>query len=163
VFNVPDAYVEHQIPGRVRVRIPSKRKDAEYFSSLTAHFSRLAGVEAVTVNPLTGGMLLIHTTELEAISGYAKEKSLFHIGQVKKQQPVSKSVMITLEGLNEKVKDITGGSFDMPTVAFFSLLGIGIYQIGRGNLMAIPWYVALWYATNILLQSQTQKSDIPTS
>lgn len=156
-----DAYVEHQVPGRVRLRIPSKRRDTEYFASLKAHFSQLAGIEAVTVNPVTGGMLLIHTTKLEEILGYAKEKSLFHIGQVKKQQPVSKGVIMTFEGLNEKIKDITGGSFDIPAVLFFSLLSISVYQIGSGNFMTIPWYVALWYATNILLQSNTKGQAAP--
>jgi hypothetical protein len=109
---------------------------------------------------MTGGMLLIHTTELESISDYAEVKSLFHIGQVRKKQPVSRDIMIPLKDLNEKVKDITDGSFDLPAVAFLSLLGISIFQIGSGNLAAIPWYVALWYAANILLQSNTGERSV---
>ena len=47
----------------------------------------------------------------------------------------------------------TGDEIDIEGLAFLLLLGAGIYQISVGNLTALPWYAAFWYAFNIFLKS----------
>ena len=51
---VPTAYIEHQIPGRSRLRISEKRGEVVYFQRVIASLSRLAGVQELDSSPLSG-------------------------------------------------------------------------------------------------------------
>jgi hypothetical protein len=51
----------------------------------------------------------------------------------------------------------TGGWLDLPGMAFLLLLGIGIYQIRRGNIGLPPWYTAFWYAFGVYTKSLVEK------
>jgi hypothetical protein len=62
--------------------------------------------------------------------------------------------------IENKIEKVTGGSLDISEMAFLALLGAGIFQIGKGNLTAIPWYTAFWYALNIFLKSDTSKTVV---
>jgi len=44
-------------------------------------------------------------------------------------------------------------------MAILSLLGLGLYQILRGNFRAPPWYTAFWYALGIFTKSLSDKGD----
>lgn len=46
---------------------------------------------------------------------------------------------------------------DLPGMAFLTLLGVGIYQLVRGNFAAPPWYTAFWYAMGIFTKSIMEK------
>jgi hypothetical protein len=53
-----------------------------------------------------------------------------------------------------------GGWVNLGAMAFLILLGAAIYQIARGNLTAIPWYTAFWYALNIFLKSKPSETGM---
>jgi hypothetical protein len=56
----PKGYISHRTPHRVRLRIPSKRRDRAFFADLQRHLSDNPEIEHVDVNPATGSAL-IHT------------------------------------------------------------------------------------------------------
>lgn len=60
--------------------------------------------------------------------------------------------------MSGRVEKATGGTMGISEVAFLALFGAGVMQIGRGNFTAIPWYTAFWYALNIFLKSDAQKT-----
>ena len=41
--NPPFAYIKHQLPGRVRVKIPQKKGDFRYFDRIAESIRRLPG------------------------------------------------------------------------------------------------------------------------
>jgi hypothetical protein len=47
------------------------------------------------------------------------------------------------------VKGLTAGLLDLPTLGIVGLLGVGVWQISRGDV-AVPAVTALWYASSIL-------------
>src|SRR5689334_17759009 len=55
---LPRARICHVSPGRVRVRIPERRYDAQYFAAVRELVSAWPGVESVEVNPVTAGVLV---------------------------------------------------------------------------------------------------------
>src|SRR5690349_17388730 len=59
----PRARICHSSPGRVRVRIPERRYDTEYFNAIRELISAWPGVESVEVNPVTAGMLVRFVTD----------------------------------------------------------------------------------------------------
>ncbi len=156
-MTLPEAYVNHSISHRLRIKVPSKKGDASFLAFVKDHFLSLEGVEKVETNAITGSILLIHTLDSGKIAEYAEGHHLFRIEGLKthhKQTFVSRKISDTFRDLNRKVTVSTKGFANIPDLAVLTLLGLSVFQINRGNFMAPAWYAALWYALNIFLKSQ---------
>lgn len=151
---LPLAHISHRTRGRVRIKIPSRKGDREYFTGLKERFSGFEGIKTIEVNALTGSMLVIHDLDSERIAGYATANNLFNLqGANAYPRRLQQRVSETFKGMNTQLVALTGGEIDIGGLAFLLLLGAGIYQMSVGNLTALPWYAAFWYAFNIFLKS----------
>ncbi len=151
----PEAHISHHTTGRMRIKIPSKKGDIAYLEALKEHFSGLEGIRALEVNPTTGSVLIVHNLDRQTIEQYATAKNLFSLTAANPSPAgLHPKVSETFQDLNDQMKAFTSGEINVGGAAFLALLGAGIYQIGRGNLTAIPWYTAFWYALNIFLKSK---------
>ena len=139
------------------MKIPSKKGDTAYFSELKKLLAHCQGVKEYETNPVTGSVLFVREVDIKAITEFAEGNHLFRLGG-RGSPSFSYEITENFKNLNRQLKGVTGGEMDIPGLAFLTLLGFGIYQISRGNLMAIPWYAAFWYALNIFLESQPSKS-----
>jgi hypothetical protein len=152
---LPIAHISHQTAGRLRIRIPSKKGDSTYFNALKEHFSSLEGIRDLQFNPTTGSLLILHSLDTQAVTQHATARNLFSLsGTTSSSDGLHPRVTETFQGLNNQVKALTSGEMNIGSLAFLALMGAGIYQIGKGNFTAIPWYTAFWYALNIFLKSQ---------
>jgi hypothetical protein len=55
--------IEHQVPGRVRMKIPSGKGNPELLKQVSETFAVIPGIEHVTVNPVTGSVVLYYDTD----------------------------------------------------------------------------------------------------
>src|SRR5580698_92926 len=55
--------IEHQVPGRVRMKIPAGKGNAELLKQISEVFGVIPGIEEVTVNPATGSVVLHYDTD----------------------------------------------------------------------------------------------------
>jgi hypothetical protein len=157
---VPDARVVHATIRRLRVRIPSKKGDGSYFSLIKESLADCPGIETVEVNPLTGSALLIHDTDAATIADYAARNDLFRFTPWKgSSRTLFQSVEEGLGKLNKRLKRVSGGEFDIPSLFFVILLISGMFQIARGNLGAPAWYTAFWYAFGIFSRDAMRNLD----
>jgi hypothetical protein len=155
--SLPEAFVTHVSQSRVRVKIPGKKNDREYFSQLKDYLSPLPGVEKVEVNPLTGSVLVLHRLDLKSLedlksmAAYSEMTGLFKLAMLPTVNSVSiaQSLADGFAGLNENVKELSSGIVDVPTLAFVGLLAVSIVQMSEG-VVAVPAITALWYASSIL-------------
>jgi hypothetical protein len=74
---LPQAELDHSIPGRSRLRIRTRRGDTVYFASVATGLSTLQGARKVEVRPLTGSILIYHDVPLDGIIKAAEEARLF--------------------------------------------------------------------------------------
>lgn len=154
-MTTPAAQVSHQIAGRLRVRIPSRKGDAKYLDSIKNEFSGIKGITGVEINPMTGSVLFhLGDISLKTITDHALSRGFFRL-----QEPVASPVGLqqrmtgAFEGFNDKMKSFTGGELDIAGLSFLFLVGAGLYQIRQGNFAAPAWYTAFWFALNIFLKS----------
>jgi hypothetical protein len=153
---IPEAYVSHQTTGRLRIKIPSRKKDQAYLTGLKERLSGCEGIETVDVNPLTGSILINHKVNSETIAQYALANDLFSLkGIASFPAGLQRRISGTFKGIDTQLKTFTGGEIDIGGLAFLVLLGAGIYQLSIGNITALPWYGAFWYALNIFLKSSS--------
>ncbi|MEW5744567.1 MAG: HMA2 domain-containing protein [Nitrospirota bacterium] len=152
---VPRATISHASRGRLRIKVPSRKGDTAYFSALKEHFSSYLGIAEIEANPLTGSVLFVHALDARRIGEHGAQGNLFRLEtlQEKTAVPLSGRVVSLFNKADSEVRKLTGNEIDTPAIAFLALLGLGIYQISRGNFAAPAWYTAFWYALNIVLKS----------
>jgi hypothetical protein len=135
---LPKAYIVHQLRSRVRFRIREKRQDTEYFEAVTQRIESLQGVEEIKANPNTGSLLLLHPDQpFDELVGELAELELFEI--IDAPGPKQSALMPVFGGISEidrGMAEETAGNFDLRTLAIIGLVGVSVYQIYRGHVMA---------------------------
>jgi hypothetical protein len=58
-----DAYVHHHLPGRLRLRIPAAKGEADELRELSSVIARAPGISQVEYNPVTGSILIQYSPE----------------------------------------------------------------------------------------------------
>lgn len=150
----PEAYVSHQSPRRVRIKVPAKRGDETYFASLRDNFEGCEGIETVDVNPVTGSILFTHTADFKIIKEYVAAKNIFTLKMNSSPPLLNSRIKARFNTFDNQVKTVTGREVDIPGIAFLTLLGFGISQVAAGKAQAIPWHAAFWYALNVFLMKK---------
>lgn len=157
---VPEAQITHEIPGRMRMRIVSRRGDQQFFAVLKDRLAALDGIEAVETNSVTGSILLFHHMDKDSLATFAAEKGLFVVhSSCTQSDPLSGKVVRSFQQMDRHLTSSTGGELDLPSLSFLVLLGIGVYEILRGNFMAPAWYTAFWYAFSVLMSAHSRRSS----
>lgn len=153
--NPTEGHISHQSAGRLRIKFPAQKGDEGFFTKLGKKLLSCPGVQKVEANPSTASVLLLHESDSHSIVEFAREKKIFQLSEPKKgESPFQENLISSFAGLNERVKSAMGGQIDLWGIISLLLIGAGAYQVARGNLLAIPWYTALYYGSNILLKSK---------
>jgi hypothetical protein len=156
----PDAYVSHHTADRFRIRIPSKKGDTAFFQSLKDRGGQFPNIHEVTVNPITGSVLIRHSLDPAIMAELARKYFPEQAKQIDSPSSnIHRQVTETYRLVDNKIKKFTGGEMDVGALSFGALLIMGIYQISRGNFMAPAWYTAFWYAMNIFLKSKPKGKE----
>jgi hypothetical protein len=114
----PVVYIEHQMPGRVRFRAPTKRGDPAFFEAVETGLRKCPVVDALTTNARSGSVLVHHRGDLRAVAAFAAEKDLFELDrEVRGMAPAS---------------DVAPGADPLSLVAA-SFAGLSLYQLARGG------------------------------
>ena len=160
---LPVAKISHQTSERLRLRIPSRKGDSEYFDLLQNKLANISGVETLKINPSTSSVLIVHKGNGADLIEFGKQNNLFALEEDKSpsyHNALTKGVVGGFNFLNNIIKKIFKHELDVPAIAFIALISVAIYQIARGNFRAPAWYTALWYGMNIFLKSLAHKEKI---
>jgi hypothetical protein len=123
---LPAAYLEHHLPGRSRLRIPSRRGDKSFFSAVRGQLANCPGVQVLKLNPATGSVLIAHSGALAEVKSFASGRNLFdlHPAEAEPEPPRFKS-----SGEGRK----SGASLDTLPVAAAAFSGLSLYQAARSQ------------------------------
>lgn len=151
----PQGEIVHCIAHRMRVRVPARKGDVAYWQTVIDTLKKLPGVTSLRANPATAGILVEHTLPDREVLEFAREQKLFRTTRKQRKAiPLQKKVTASFSDMNKSVKKFSGGELDVGSLTFLGLVGVGAYQIARGNFTAPAWYTAFWYAMNIFLKNQ---------
>jgi len=154
---IPTACIAHRTAGRARFRIPERKGDAAYFAETARHLAEALQPDRLEANPATGSLLIQDKDlDLKAVQDAAEEAGLFRMESAPAN--LAQRATAPLSAVSERLRHMTFGQFDLANLAFFTLLGVGAYQLLRGNLRSPPWYTAFWYAMGIYLKTLADKN-----
>jgi Heavy metal associated domain 2 len=74
-----EAYIQHQLPGRVRLRIPSMRGHAAFFTALSRQLADHPAILSVRTIPVIGSVLILHQTDFPSLAAYIDQQGFCHI------------------------------------------------------------------------------------
>ncbi|HEV7445603.1 MAG TPA: hypothetical protein VGO18_23720 [Steroidobacteraceae bacterium] len=77
----PTAHIVHALPGRMRLRIPSRRGDTPYFTSLVEQLSEHPSIHELRADPHSAGLVIHHGGLANAVLALAAEADLFITGE----------------------------------------------------------------------------------
>jgi hypothetical protein len=148
------AYVAHECRGRLRLKVPGRRGQTEFFRRLAVRVAAAPGVAAVEANPAIGSILVRHSFDgAEARGVVAAHGGLAIASGAFRARAVIEDVRRFAGGLDREVTRATSGELDLWSAAFIALLALGFNDLRRGNIAAPAWYTAFWYAFNVLLKT----------
>ena len=86
---LPVAFLEHQIPGRIRLRVPSKRGDCAYFDSARQRLSGTPAWGEVKANARTGSLVIRDCGDVDRLKSEAAKRGLFSLADDKPAPPAA--------------------------------------------------------------------------
>jgi hypothetical protein len=132
---IPVAYIEHQLPGRVRLRVPSRRGEVPFFERVVRELPKDPAIRELAASPLTGSITLHYVEPLQPIIAAAAHQRLFAIGRLEPQSNVSEAKRASRLGESS-------GSTDGITIG---LSGLSLFQATQGSVFGSA-AENLWHA-----------------
>jgi hypothetical protein len=132
---IPVAHIEHQLPGRVRLRVPSKRGEVSFFEKVVQQLSMHPAVRELTAAPLTGSITLHYFEPLQPITAAAADQGLFEAGRSEPRTGASES---------KPVSRLSEGSGLAEGIAA-GLSGLSLFRAAQGRVLGSA-AESLWHA-----------------
>ena len=120
----PQAHLAHRIPHRLRVHVPSRKGDREYFAKASERLGGQPSVRSIRASPITGSVTIEHDGQASDLAQLARELEVFDLPEAALAQVLVERVAGTALGV-EPTAAVAGG-----------LAALGIHQAIRGNLLA---------------------------
>ncbi len=155
------AYIVHQIPGRVRVRIRERRQDQAYFDELRGQLQSLDCIEDVRVNSNTGSIILRHpeTSYAEVETGL-RQRNLFEIAAgPEPETPALKPLLAGISRIDQLIREESAGSTNLRAIVVVAAVALAIRQFRRGELLG-PALPLLWNALDLATRFNNWTSDL---
>jgi hypothetical protein len=147
---LPIGYICHSSSGRLRIRVPDRKRDDQFFFSVEQVFHKSGQVASVQVRPLTASILLTgEQVAPDVIDRIGAKNKLFQLSAPEPKESISNKLIAPMDRLNRNVQQFTGGEVDMQDVLFLLLVGFGLYGLIKGDLRRPAWYTAFWYAAEL--------------
>jgi hypothetical protein len=180
--SVPRAIrVAHQSPGRLRLRLPWLRHDADGATALADDLAELPGMIEVAVRPSTGSVLCTFEADaLDAARIIAAVRRCTGVTRVLDAQEeltapttvepvaagssVARALVDAVRGVNQDVLRESGGRMDLATLASLGFFAAGAMEIAASRrLPAPPWFNLAWWAVRTLTEFESAPPPTPPS
>ena len=154
----PLARIVHRIPGRTRLRAPAIKGDTVALDVLRTALEDTSGVRAVSVNVLTGSLLVEHEASIEDVLADVARRGCVRLGR-EYREPYLKQIQRALEESDARLRALTEGRIDMEMLTFLAFLAGGLYQVARGQ--GLPAGITLLrYALQIVRASGADGAEV---
>jgi hypothetical protein len=155
-----DLQIAHQVPGRVRLKIPAGKGNPELLKQISDTFGVIPGIEEVIVNPTTGSVVLHYDTdrhdefhgnlaqhhggprrppptELDDLASRIENEAEF----LAKHSHTARAVVDFVKKIDREVKLATKNTIDLKILLALGIIGITVTEVGA--TAATPVWVTL--------------------
>ena len=117
--------IAHQVPGRIRMKVPSAKGDPALLAEIQKTFSAIPGIEQVVVNPETGSIVLKYDADRHANfhAGFTHRFNEHHGGPPAHHRPPSNEIDALATKIQEEADFLAEHSDAAKAVVDFSSTG----------------------------------------
>jgi cation transport ATPase len=163
--------VAHQIPGRIRLKVPNVKENPELIDQIKQMFNVIPGIEEVTVNPTTGSVVLHYDTEHhDAMHGHLEQHTGGHykpptneidalaskIEQeaeyLAEHSHTARVIVDYFKAADEHIKLATSNVVDLKIVLALGIAGFTIFEVGASAATPV-WVTISIFALNHMIQA----------
>jgi Heavy metal associated domain 2 len=173
--------IAHQIPGRIRIKIPSAKGKPKLLAEIQRSFGAIPGIEDVAVNPVTGSVVLkydaerhddVHArfthhfnahhatdaghhrppaTEIDALADRIAEEADF----LAEHSDAAKAVVDFCRHCDRQIKLGTGNMFDLKMGLCVGIVGFIVLEIGAAAATPV-WVTLSLFGLNHFVEMQSE-------
>src|SRR6201996_2257651 len=165
--------VAHQVPGRIRMKVPAGKDNAELLDQIKQTFSVIPGIEQVTVNPTTGSVVLHYDTEkhdefhghlhhhtghhfkppgneIDSLASKIEEEAEY----LAEHSHTAKVVVDFCKGLDKQIKVASGNVVDLKILLAAGIAGFTGFEVGASAATPV-WVTLSVFALNHMIQANS--------
>ena len=183
--------IEHQVPGRVRMKIPAGKGNAELLKQISETFAVIPGIEHVTVNPTTGSVVLFYDTDrhdefhgtfrghVEAHGGtHGETPSNGHGADTEldkltnsieaeaeflaRHSHTAKAVVDFVKKLDHEIKVATHNNLDLKIVFAVGIICLTVFEVGATAATPV-WVTLAIFTVNHFIQMHEHEHALANS
>jgi hypothetical protein len=160
------AHVASLIPGRLRIKLNPRNRDAMTLHGIQADLQSHEGVSDVKVNPANGSLTMNFDKghySAKGIMGLLEDvdvlvESVGHLPGWKTEATTtalaSSGFLAAVEDLNRRIQSATGLPIDLKLVLPLSFVSAGLWSVAKRGLMieTVPGWLFLWFAFDMFVK-----------
>ena len=176
--------IEHQVPGRVRMKIPAGKGNPELLKEISEVFGVIPGIEEITVNPITGSVVLhydadrheefhgsfrehyqAHTatnrelrgadTELDKLTSSIEAEAEF----LAKHSHSARAVVDFVKKLDREIKIATNNTVDLKIIFATGIIALTVFQVGPTAATPVWVTLAIFTVNHFIEMHERQLHD----
>lgn len=173
----PVAYIAHDIPGRMRIRVPDAKGNPTLVRDLVDKLGKVSGIESVEASATTGSVLLHYDPELHGelgrmLKGSGESTMPLRIEEPARRKPTSRpqrrkrppqsalarAISETSAALDDAIREATDNQLDLRVLMPLAMAGIGLMIIRRPAATPL-WLTLMIFAFNSFMSLQGPALD----
>jgi hypothetical protein len=178
--------IEHQVPGRVRMKIPAGKGNPELLRQISDVFGAIPGIEEITVNPTTGSVVLHYDTdrhdefhdslqqhyaahgpangglhgadtELDKLTGSIEAEAEF----LARHSHSARAVVDFVKKLDREIKKATDNNVDLKIVFAVGIIALTVFEVGATAATPV-WVTLAIFTVNHFIEMHERRMHIAT-
>jgi hypothetical protein len=169
--------IAHQVPGRIRMKVPSVRTNPELAEQIRQTFAAIPGIEQVTVNPTTGSIVLhydtekhdefhghLHhhtgghykppTNEIDSLATKIEQEAEY----LAEHSHTARVVVDFFRDFDHQIKIATGNTIDLKIVLAGGIAAFTIFEVGASAATPV-WVTLSIFALNHMIQANLAENE----
>jgi Heavy metal associated domain 2 len=178
----PRLKIAHQVPGRIRMKIPSAKGNAQQLEQYRETLSLIPGIERVEVNPETGSIVLkydpdrrhdfhagfhdhVHehhgyahhkppTNEIDALASKIEEEAEY----LAEHSQVARVLVDFCKNADRQIRTSSDNMLDLKMLLAIGVVGFTVFEVGATAATPV-WVTLALFGMNHFIEMQEQLAE----
>ena len=171
-------HIAHQVPGRVRMKIPAAKGNPELLEQMKQTLAVIPGIEEVIINPDTGSLVLHYdtdkhdefhghlehhtgghqrpppTNEIDAIANKIQQEAEF----LAENSHTARVIVDFFKQVDQQIKTGSHNTIDLKIVLAFGIASFTIMEVGA-NAATPVWVTLAMFGLNHLIEANRREAE----
>jgi Heavy metal associated domain 2 len=168
--------IAHQVPGRVRMKVPSAKGNPALLQEIAQTFCVIPGIERITVNPATGSVVMHYdvdrhdefhnrfqhhvdqtrppATEIDQFARKIEEEAEF----LARHSESAKAVVDLFKKFDREIRQATDNYVDLKIALAVGIIGFTVLEVGTAAATPV-WVTLTLFALNHVIEMHAPHAD----